>query len=448
MENKKIRIGVVGTGRGKTFMDPPDCTGLELAAVCDRREDKLEFVRRRYDRDGKLGLYTDYDEMLEKADIDAVVLCNYFHEHAPFAVKALRAGKHVLSECLCASTLAEAVELCRTVEETGLIYMLAENYPFSRERLEMKRLYESGELGELLYAEGDYAHPQDLSETYNNATGPWHWRNQQPSTYYCTHAIAPIMMATGTVPVRVSGWVPRLADESYRGDELRAEDHGGIIVCQMDNGAVVRTLQDAFPIHSARTSLLCTKGGCEIDRMTKKLYVWHEEFNKGDKPRERLYSPDWPAFAAEAAAAGHSGGDFWVQYYFGEAIRKNEQPWLNVYRGCAMSVIGMLAWRSACEGGKPYDVPDFSNEEERKKVENDTWGVFRGPDDDPSKLPPLALSGWKPNGNALPRAKEAWRKRYYLGLGWDRYMSEMKSIREEMYGSAEYREGEYDPLKK
>ena len=165
MGNGKIRIGVVGTGRGKTFMDPPDCTGLELAAVCDRREDKLEFIRRRYDRDGKLGLYTDYAEMLEKADIDAVVLCNYFHEHAPFAVKALRAGKHVLSECLCASTLAEAVELCRTVEETGLIYMLAEKYPFSRERLEMKRLYESGELGELLYAEGDYAHPQELSET-------------------------------------------------------------------------------------------------------------------------------------------------------------------------------------------------------------------------------------------------------------------------------------------
>ena len=93
-------------------------------------------------------------------------------------------------------------------------------------------------------------------------------------------------------------------------------------------------------------------------------------------------------------------------------------------------------------------MPDFSNEEERKKVENDTWGVFRGPDDDPSKLPPLALSGWKPNENALPRATDAWRKRYYLGLGWDRYMSEMKSIREELYGSAEYREGEYDPLKK
>ncbi|MBO7377084.1 MAG: hypothetical protein J6V01_08310, partial [Clostridia bacterium] len=140
--------------------------------------------------------------------------------------------------------------------------------------------------------------------------------------------------------------------------------------------------------------------------------------------------------------------DFWVQYYFGEAIRKNEQPWLNVWRGCAMSVIGILAWRSACEGGRPFDVPDFTDEECRKKYENDRWTAFRGPGDDPADFPPLALSGWKPNGNALPRAREAWKKRYYLGLGWDRNLGEILEIRKELYGTDEYREGEYDPLAK
>ena len=51
---RKIRYGVVGTGRGKTFMTPPECTGMELAAVCDRREDKLEIIKSKYDKDGNV----------------------------------------------------------------------------------------------------------------------------------------------------------------------------------------------------------------------------------------------------------------------------------------------------------------------------------------------------------------------------------------------------------
>ncbi len=50
--------------------------------------------------------YTDYDRFLEH-DIDAVILANCFHEHAPFAIKALEAGKHVMSECACNSTLGD-----------------------------------------------------------------------------------------------------------------------------------------------------------------------------------------------------------------------------------------------------------------------------------------------------------------------------------------------------
>ena len=43
-----IRIGVVGTGRGKTFMKPAECTGLKLAAVCDRRPEKLAVIKAKY----------------------------------------------------------------------------------------------------------------------------------------------------------------------------------------------------------------------------------------------------------------------------------------------------------------------------------------------------------------------------------------------------------------
>ena len=96
MKNGKIRIGVVGTGRGRTFMDPPDCTGLELAAVCDRREDKLEFVRRHYGRDGK----PDYDLIVYVASwpqqrIDAwdALLKARAIENVCFVAGVNRAGK-------------------------------------------------------------------------------------------------------------------------------------------------------------------------------------------------------------------------------------------------------------------------------------------------------------------------------------------------------------------
>ena len=152
--NGMIRVGVVGVGRGQSFMEGAiEELGMELVAICDTWKEKLEEVGERYG----VATYTDYDEFLEH-DMDAVILANYFHEHAPFAIKALEAGFHVMSETSCNATLAEGVALCRAVEKSGKIYMLAENYPYTVFNQEMKRLYDEGEIGEVMYAEGEYNH--------------------------------------------------------------------------------------------------------------------------------------------------------------------------------------------------------------------------------------------------------------------------------------------------
>lgn len=417
--DQPIRLGVLGTGRGKAFMHPADCTGFKLCAICDTNQERLNICKERYDTDGTLKTYTDYDEMINSGEIDAVVLCNYFNEHAPFAVKALKAGLHVMSECISNSTLAEGVELCRAVEESGKIYMIAENYPFTKNRLEMKRLYESGELGELMYGEGEYCHPMDVESTYRISPGEYHWRNQNPATYYCTHAMGPVMYITGTVPKKVTGMAVKIKDQSYRGLEYRQQDPGGIILCQMDNGAVVRTIQGAVRVHSGITQIYCTKGGASIDRETGMLTVWHSEVNDSPFPSTRTYSPNWPEHGDLAARAGHGGGDFWTLFYFGEAIRSGEQPWFNVYRACAMSSIGILAWKSIVSGGQTFDVPDYENEEDRKKYENDTWCPFLKEGEDPAGKPPRTVSGWVPSEEAHQAAKAVWEKRHYWGLGWD-----------------------------
>ena len=52
---------------------------------------------------------------------------------------------------------------------------------------------------------------------------------------------------------------------------------------------------------------------------------------------------------------------------FAQAIRTRTQPYLDVYRGVRMSIVGILACRSALADGAPVDVPDFRREEDRKK---------------------------------------------------------------------------------
>jgi len=226
MNEKKIRIGVIGVGRGQSFARAAtDVVGMELVALCDLWKERLEEVSRKYG----VTTYSDYDEFLTH-DMDAVILANYFHEHAPFAIKALEAGKHVMSETAANTTLAEGVALCRAVEQTGRTYMLAENYPFTAFNQEMRRLYRSGEIGEVTYAEGEYNHPMAPRDRLRIAPGLKHWRSWLPSTYYCTHALAPLMYITDTMPVKVNGLsiVCRSVDEQT----VRVSDPGSVILTQ------------------------------------------------------------------------------------------------------------------------------------------------------------------------------------------------------------------------
>ena len=62
-----------------------------------------------------------------------------------------------------------------------------------------------------------------------------------------------------------------------------------------------------------------------------------------------------------------------MNYHFAEAIRKNEPPYLDVYRGVSMSIVGPLAYRSVLNDSAPIDVPDLRKESERSKYATDDW---------------------------------------------------------------------------
>ena len=77
-----------------------------------------------------------------------------------------------MSECAACHTPAEGVALIRAVEETGRIYLFAENYPYMAYNQEMRRLYREGTVGTFLYGEGEYVHP-DSARTKAGRSFGW-----------------------------------------------------------------------------------------------------------------------------------------------------------------------------------------------------------------------------------------------------------------------------------
>ena len=413
MSNQPIRVGVVGVGRGKSFAQSASgAVGMELVALCDIWEERLHELA------GELSVaaYTDYDAFLAH-DMDAVVLANYFHEHAPFAIKALRADKHVMSETACNGTLAEGVALCRAVEASGRIYMLAENYPYTVFNQEMHRLYREGEIGEVAYAEGEYNHPMSRDASLRISPGFDHWRAWIPSTYYCTHALAPLVYITDTRPVAVNALAIARPERTLT---LRRGDPGSVILCRMDNGAVFRLFGLGMPGHSNWYRLHGERGAMEITRGPGyfgpgEVRVWHEPWHvQPGQEAERVYKPDWPEHGDLARKAGHGGGDFWTSFHFARAIRSGEQPFLDVYRGVAMSSVGILAWKSALEDGRPFDVPDFRDETARKSWENDHWSPWPK-HAGPGQPPPSILGRREPDPEHVPYALRVWNDMGYEG---------------------------------
>ena len=413
MATKPIRVGVVGVGRGRSFIGGATATGMELVALCDTWGERLAKEA------NALGVaaYLDYDEFLAH-DMDAVVLANYFHQHAPFAIKALQADKHVMSETAACHTLGEGVALARAVEKSGKIYMFAENYPYMVFNQEMKRLYQQGLIGEFKCGEGEYVHPDPPEVKLGRSCGRNHWRNWIPATYYCTHSIAPVMYITDTRPVKVNGFVVPYDDsDPSKILHIGRADTAAMIVCRMDNDAVLKSLHGALRGHGNYVRIHGNKGLMENARHGDKqrLRVWREPWEKNPgEPVETVYTPDFPNHHHDATRAGHGGGDFFTSYHFAEAIRSGEPPYLDVYRGIDMSIAGIQAWRSALNDSAPVAVPDFRDEAVRRQYENDDWS----PDPERAKegQPPSSILGTiEPSDDAKKLAKKIWSEQGYDG---------------------------------
>lgn len=372
-----IKIGVVGVGRGRTMINHCDTVrGCKTVAICDNYDILLDKAKKDYaDRD--ITFYDNYEDFLNH-DMDVVVLANFATEHAPFAIKALEKGFHVLSEVLPVQTMKEAVELIEAVERTGKKYFYAENYCYMGAPKKMRELYRDGELGEFEYGEGEYLH--NCESIWHNITfgDPDHWRNTMHACYYCTHSIGPLIHITGLKPVKVTGFeLPFNARMARMGAKA---GHTGIEMITLENGAVLKSIHGVGPsrnsvwysIYGSKGRMECAREDACEEGHVNVLYVNLDEY-EGQNENEPVLRSTGDCFTRLAAPSGHGGSDWYVMHNVVETVRGRENmDVIDVYEAMDMFLPGMFAYRSVLQGGIPLDIPDLRNPEEREKWRNDT----------------------------------------------------------------------------
>ena len=169
--DRKLRIGIIGTGgiSGShigAYLNQPD---VELVAGCDLIPGKAEAKFAEYEvKDAKF--FTDYKEMIDTVEMDAVSVCTYNRTHAECTIYALEHGLNVLLEKPMTVTLDEAIAIRKAEKASGKLVSVGFQPRFDANMQMIKKIVESGELGRVYYVQtgGGRRHgiPVSWSETF------------------------------------------------------------------------------------------------------------------------------------------------------------------------------------------------------------------------------------------------------------------------------------------
>ena len=147
---KQIKVGVVGCGYWgpnlvRNFRSLQDC---HLKMMCDTSEQRLMHLKPLYP---EVEAATDYNQMLNGAGLDAVVIATAVRSHYPLAKASLLAGKHTFIEKPMASSSHECEELIEIARKKGLVLMIGHTFLYSPAVRKIKEIVDSGDIGEIRY---------------------------------------------------------------------------------------------------------------------------------------------------------------------------------------------------------------------------------------------------------------------------------------------------------
>ncbi|HEX5827838.1 MAG TPA: Gfo/Idh/MocA family oxidoreductase [Candidatus Limnocylindrales bacterium] len=392
-----MKVGVLGGGGSfarefiPLFAAHPDVDEVTVAEIVPERREEMAA------RFGLRRTFASLEDLLA-SDVDAVAIFTQRWLHAPQAIAALRAGKHVYSAVPAGVTLDELRELVRTVEETGLVYSMGETSHYYPSAIWCREQHRKGAFGHMVYAEGEYIHDMShgFEAAYANSGGPDYKRTTSfPPLLYPSHSVAMVLSVTGARLTHVSavGYRDREDDglfdasTSLWGNDLSGE----VALFRADDGSMVRIaeLRRVGVNHgpSVRLSLYGTKGSFEeqadarvFNEVGPALPVDLREVLRcaGDpdedpaRPRVGIDANfsvglssvhDRARIPASFAGLpnGHYGSHQFLVLDFVDAVVHGRRPPTDVWQAARYCVPGIVAHESARQGGVQLEVPDLGS---------------------------------------------------------------------------------------
>jgi predicted dehydrogenase len=154
-----LRVGLIGCGRVVQLVHLNVLTRLpdvDLVALAEPDPQRREEAHRRVPTAVAVA---DYDGLLDRADVDAVVICTPSALHAEIALAALERGKHVYIEKPLATSVADGQRVLAAWQRAGVVGMVGFNYRFNRLHQRVRAHLQAGRLGELVAARSVFATP-------------------------------------------------------------------------------------------------------------------------------------------------------------------------------------------------------------------------------------------------------------------------------------------------
>lgn len=154
--NDKINVAVIGFGimgsrNAKTVVQIP---GVVLIAVCDLYQGRLDRAKELYGE--QLFTTNDYEKLMDRKDIDAVVICTSDQWHDKISIAAMQRGFAVYCEKPVVHQLNQGLELIKVQQQTKAIMQVGSQRVSSIAYAKAKELYKAGEIGQLNCIEASF----------------------------------------------------------------------------------------------------------------------------------------------------------------------------------------------------------------------------------------------------------------------------------------------------
>ena len=354
VSDRKIRVGIAGFGYCRFgaafgFQDHPNVT---VVAVTDLIPERCAQLAKACRCDLT---YTSCEEMIKNDSIEAVFIATDAPSHAELAILALKAGKHVASAVPAVfGSIEDADRLLEAVKSSGQKYMMFETSFFHEDLYAMSQMYRAGELGQIIYSEGEYWHyfptalpSYDPQRKEVNNTG---WREGLPPQWYPTHSNAYHIGVTGGSFTEVSCMgmpsnLPHLQPQQNRyrnpfGTEI----------------ALFRTSEGGM----ARMAVSWDTPGVsgEMGRIRAQKGTFYSRFQgiAGGGEHPLIERPPLPP---GVEAGGHGGSHGYLMSEFIQAILQDRQPFVDVAQALNLTVSGIIAHQSALKNGELIKIPQY-----------------------------------------------------------------------------------------